>query len=191
MTAALKLALVSPEDYLASEIDSSVKREYVAGTIHAMTGGTNNHAKIARNILATLFNALGDRHCEAFASDVRIRIRDKRDIRFYYPDASVICEQNPGHELFQDHPVLVAEVLSPSTRRIDDGEKRDAYLTIPSLQYFLVVEQDSPVVVVYRRSETGFDRQIISGLEQRIELPALSISLPLADIFARISFVPE
>ncbi|WP_238397750.1 Uma2 family endonuclease [Anatilimnocola aggregata] len=162
MTAALKLTLVSPEDYLVTEIDSLVRREYVAGRVYAMTGGTNNHARIVRNVFRSLDSALGSKGpCEAHSAETKVRIRNKRDTRFYYPDASVICEQNPGSDYFQDRPVFIAEVLSPTTRRLDDGEKRDAYLTIPSLQYYLLVEQDSPDVVLYTRTETGFDRRII------------------------------
>jgi Uma2 family endonuclease len=191
MTAGSKLQFVSPEDYLASELRSPVRREYVAGTVHAMTGGTNTHARISRNTLAALHNALGSGPCEAFAADTKIRIRNRRDVRFYYPDVSVVCEPNPGTDHFQDRPVLLVEVLSQSTRRIDDSEKREAYLTIPSLHYYLLFEQDSADAVVFRRNEEGFRRELVSGLDAVVELPALNIRLALADVYHRIQFAPE
>lgn len=129
--------------------------------------------------------------CRVFSSDAKIRIRNRRDVRFHYPNGSVSCQPNPSKDHFQDRPFLIVEVLSKSPRRIDDGEQRDAYLTIPSLQYYLLVEQDSPDVVLYRREEAGFSRELVSGLDQVLELPALTICLALADVYDRIQFVPE
>ena len=70
--------------------------------------------------------------------------------RFYYPDVSVVNRPNPPHETFQDEPSAIVEVLSRRTRRIDQCEKKDAYLTIPSLNVYILVEQDAPLVQVYR-----------------------------------------
>lgn len=102
-----------------------------------------------------------------------------------------MCEPNPGTDHFQDRPVLLVEVLSQSTRRIDDSEKREAYLTIPSLHYYLLFEQDSADAVVFRRDEEDFRRELVSGLDAVVELPALKIRLALADVYHRIQFAPE
>ena len=121
MVAALKLEHITPEEYLASEIDSPVKREYWAGYIFAMTGGTNAHQLIAGNIYSTLDRLLRDKPCRPINSDTKIRIRNGRDVRFYYPDGGVVCEENPRAEHFQDKPTVIIEVPSPSTRRADEG----------------------------------------------------------------------
>src|SRR5436309_1405279 len=82
-----------------------------------------------------------------------LRLQLPTQTRFYYPDASVVCRPNPPEDSFQDNPAALFEVLSQSTRRIDEGEKKDAYLTIPSLRVYALVEQESPTVIVFRRTE--------------------------------------
>jgi Uma2 family endonuclease len=191
MNAAVKLALVPAEEYLASELNSPVKREYVAGAVYAMTGGTTNHSRIAGNVFSWLHNALGSGTCEVFGSDMKVRIQLDEEHCFYYPDVLIACEVNSGDELFQDRPTLIVEVLSPSTRRIDDGEKKDHYLSIPSLQNYLLVDQDSPSVVLYRRGKSGFSREIVSGLESVVELSHPQFKLPLAEVYRRVSFAAE
>lgn len=198
MTAARKLKttahpydLISPEEYLATEIDSPVKREYYQGHVYAMTGAINQHNRIAGNVYSTLDRLLRDHPCVPINSDTKIRIREGRGFRFYYPDAGVVCEENPRTDHFQDKPTLVVEVLSASTRRVDESEKRLGYQSIPSLQSYLLVHQDQPAVVHYRRTKSGFRAAIIQGLDEEVAIPALSISIPLAEIYRRISFAAE
>ncbi len=112
-------------------------------------------------------------------------------IRFYYPDASVICQQNPPGDTFQDAPAALFEVLSRSTLRIDEGEKKDAYLTIPSLAVYALIEQHSPTVVVFRRTENGFVRDVYTGLDAVVPLPEIGIDLPLSEVYDTIVFIPE
>jgi Uma2 family endonuclease len=90
--------------------------------------------------------------------------------------------------LFQDAPAVIVEVISKSTRRIDEGEKKDAYLAIPGLGVYLVVEQDCPLVVVHRAGPGGFQREVIKGLESVIPLPGIDTELPLSEIYQRVSF---
>lgn len=147
MTAAKKRNLISVEDYLDGELNSPVKHEYMGGDVYAMAGASNSHNLIATNTLGTLFLRLRGQRCRPYNSDTKIRIRLPTQIRFYYPDTSVICRPNPPEDSFQDEPVALAEVLSQGTRRIDEGEKKDAYLTIPSLAVYLLIEQETPAVV--------------------------------------------
>jgi Uma2 family endonuclease len=191
MSAALKWNLVPVEDYLAAELISPIKHEYLGGVVYAMAGARNVHNRIATNTLVATGTRLRGRPCQPFNSDTKIRIRMPTQTRFYYPDASVICEPNPDDDSFQDHPAAIAEVLSRSTRRIDEGEKKDAYLTIPSLNVYLLIEQDAAVVTVFRRTEAGFVREVHEGLNAVIPLPEIAIELPLAEIYAGVEFVPE
>jgi Uma2 family endonuclease len=190
MTAAHRLNLRSIEDYLAGELSSPVKHEYLGGVVYAMAGAANVHNAIASNTLVALGSRLRGRPCRPYNSDTKIRILLPAHTRFYYPDASVICRPNPANESFQDEPAVIVEVLSDSTRRLDEGEKKDAYLTIPSLQIYLLVEQDSPAVVAFRRVGHEFVREVYQGLEAAIPLDGIGTSLPLSEIYEAVAFSP-
>ncbi len=159
MSAALKWNLVSVEEYLAAEADSPVKREYVAGVVYAMAGARNAHNVICVNIVTEMRVRCGT-PCRPFNSDTKVRVRHAGQVRFYYPDTSVVCRQNPLNDVYQDEPKVIFEVLSRKTRRIDLGEKKDAYQTIPSLGVYIVVEQEAPTVIAFRRTATGFARGV-------------------------------
>src|SRR4051794_40673597 len=102
MSAALPLGQVSVEDYLACELDSQVKHEYLGGFVYAMAGARNVHNLVASNVLGVLHARLRGKPCRPYNSDTKIRVKLPTHVRFYYPDASVICESNPGEESFQD-----------------------------------------------------------------------------------------
>src|SRR5207237_2388720 len=91
----------------------------------------------------------------------------------------------------QVEPALILEVLSRRTRRVDEGEKRDAYLTIPSLAVYVLIEQDTPAVVAFRRTEGGFVREVYEGLDAVLPLGEIGIDLPLAEIYETVEFAPE
>ena len=160
MSTARQPNLVSVDDYLAGELNSDVKHEFVAGVGHAMGGDSNAHNIIATNLLRHIGNQLENSRCREFNSDTKVRVKSSSGIRFYYPDAQVVCEPNPQTDCFQDAPVLIVEVLSDSTRRTDEEEKRESYLTIPSLNTYIMLEQAIPQAILFRRTETGFERQI-------------------------------
>jgi Uma2 family endonuclease len=183
--------LVAVDDYLAGELGSPIKHEYLGGVLYAMAGARNAHNLIASNCLGTLHGRLRGKPCRAYNSDTKVRIRLPQQVRFYYPDVSVICRPNPPDDSFHDEPAAIVEVLSARTRRIDEGEKRDAYLTIPSLYCYLLVEQDTATVVVFRRTEQGFVREVHQGLDAVVPLREIGIDLSLADVYDGVEFTPE
>jgi Uma2 family endonuclease len=189
MTAAEKLDLVSVEDYLAGELNSTVKHEYLGGMVYAMAGASNRHNTIAGNLFVALHNRLRGHQCRPFNSDTKIRVRLPTQWRFYYPDASVVCRPNPPDDSFQDEPAVIVEVISEATRRIDEGEKKDAYLTIPSLLAYALLEQDTPAATVFRRTEQGFRREVYTGPTASIPLGEVDVELPLADVYEGVEFV--
>jgi Uma2 family endonuclease len=191
MSTARKLNLVSVEDYLAGELISPRKHEYVGGVVYAMAGARNVHNVIAGNTYAALHGRLRGRPCRPFNSDTKIRIHFPGYVRFYYPDASVTCQLNPPTDTFQDQPAALFEVLSRATRRLDEGEKKDAYQIIPSLAVYLLIEQDMPAVVVFRRAKDAFERETYEGLGAVIPLPEIGIDLPLVEIYETVEFHPE
>ncbi len=174
--------------YLAEEVRSPARREYVGGTAYAMAGASNAHNQVATNILVALGGRLRGSPCRAFHSDTKVRIRLPSQLRFYYPDAMVTCRPNAPTDTFQDEPVLVVEVLSPETRRTDEIEKCAAYTTIPSLAVYLLVEPASAEVVAVRRGAEGFVREVLTGLTSSIPLPEIGCELPLADIYDGVVF---
>ena len=190
MTAAKPIELISVEDYLAGELLAKRKHEYSAGRVYAMTGGRNAHNAVATSFLVAAGGRLRGKPCRPFNSDTKVHVRLATHTRFYYPDAMVVCEPNAGNDLYQDRPVLIAEVLSVGTRRIDEGEKREAYLAIPSLATYLMIESSSPRVVACERATAGggFVDHVYEGLDAVVPFPALGFSLPLAELYERVDF---
>jgi Uma2 family endonuclease len=191
MTAAKKLNLTSEADYLAAELTSEVKHEYLGGVVYAMAGARNQHYRIATRVLGMLFGRLRGKPCQPCNSDTKIRVRMPGHTRYYYPDASVVCEPKPQGDSFEDQPVAVFEVLSRATRRIDEWEKKDAYLTIPSLAVYAPVEQSTPTVVIYRRTDQRFIPEVYEGIDAVVPLSEIGADLPLAELYQGMNFPPE
>ena len=191
MSAAEKLNLFSIEDYLAAELKSPIKHEYLGGVVYAMAGARILHNQIKGNTFAALHRRLRGQRCQPYDSDNKIRIQSATQTRFYYPDVSVVCNSNPQTDSFQDEPVVIFEVLSKATRRIDEGEKKDAYLAIPSLRVYALVEQESAAIVVFRKVNAKFEREVISGTGAVLSLAEVGAELPLAEIYEGVEFAPE
>ena len=191
MSTAKKLNLVSVDDYLAGELISPTKHEYLGGVIYAMAGARNAHNVIATNTLGALYARLRGRPCRPFNSDTKIRVHLATQVRFYYPDVSVVCRPNPQTESFQDEPAVLFEVLTRGTRRIDEGEKKDAYQASPSLRVYVLIEPDTPAVVVFRRTEGRFIREVYEGLDAVLPLREIGIDLPLAEVYETVEFAPD
>ena len=191
MTAAKKLNLTSEEAYLAAELNSQIKHEFLGGVMYAMAGARNRHNRIAGRIFGTLFGRLRGNPCQPCDADTKIRLRMPGHTRYYYPDASVLCQPNPESDSFEDRPRAIFEVLSRATRRIDEGEKKDAYLTIPSLAVYALVEQSTPAIVVFRRTDQAFDPEVYEGIDAVVPLPEIGVDLPLAEIYQGMSFPPD
>jgi Uma2 family endonuclease len=180
--------LVSPEDYLEGELLAETKHEYLSGVVYAMAGAQNVHNEIAGNAFLALGSRLRGKTCRPFNSDTKVRLRLPTGLRFYYPDVQVTCQPNAAADTFQDNPVVVVEVISESTRRTDEGEKLQGYCSLPSLENYLLVESDRALVIGYRRTPDGFVREVHSGLQTIIALPAIEAELPLAEIYERVVF---
>ena len=188
MSTAKTPEFVSVDDYLATEETAITRSEYIDGWVRAMTGGTNRHNRVKVNCLVSFGLALKGKECQPFDSDTKLRIRSEGRKRFYYPDLQVVCESNAPTDVYQDTPVLIAEVLSPSTRQYDLDEKLDAYLNIPSIECYVILEQHTPFAIVMRRTDKGFLRETYEGIEATIHLPFLGCSLAFRDVYEGIEF---
>jgi Uma2 family endonuclease len=190
MTAVASSRLMTVDEYLAAELASAVRHEYLGGYLYAMAGGKNVHNLIATNFLVILGGQLRGQPCAAYNSDTKLRIRMASHTRFYYPDAMIVCAPNPPEEPYQDQPVVLVEVVSADTRRVDESEKREAYLSIPSLRTYLLVEQDEARVAVYRRGDQGFALEAYAGLDSAVPLDEIAASLRLVELYERVEFPP-
>jgi Uma2 family endonuclease len=188
MTVAKQIRLVTVEEYLAGELQSKVKHEYAGGYVYAMAGAANVHNTIAGAFFGILFNGLRGRPCQPFNSDTKVRVRMATHTRFYYPDGMLVCDSNSPGDSFQDRPVVLAEVVSEATRRIDEGEKREAYLTIPELSAYLLIETSSPRIVLHHRTDSGFVTRVYEGPDAVVPLDAVKFQLPLAELYERVDF---
>lgn len=176
---------ISPAEYLDGERLSAQKHEYLAGVVHMMAGTSIGHDRIAGNIFAELRAHLRGHPCEAFTSDVKVRIRSEVAEFYYYPDVTVDCSTQGNNALFAEAPRVIFEVLSPDTERVDRGEKRLNYQTLPSLEVYCLVDQFRVAVTVYRRTPTGWDGEFLSEKTDVLRLSGLGCELPLAAIYER------
>ena len=190
MSTARQLQPISVADYLSREQNAIHKHEYVEGVIYAMVGATNTHNRIATNGTVALGQQLRGKSCQVFNSDTKIRVRQTQGTRFYYPDLSVVCRVNPAGDTFQDEPVVIVEVMSKSTRRTDEYEKREWYLSINSVRVYVRVEQSLAAAVVDRRVDSGFEREVYVGQNAVISLPEIQCDLAFADLYENVEFLP-
>lgn len=189
MSTAPSLELLSVEDYLTGEAQSHVKCEYVSGRIYAMAGGTNVHNRIASRVLGSLYQQLADSPCEPLNSDTKVRVQRQGKICFYYPDVSVVCQSNPDEDTYQDQPVVIVEVISESTRRADEGEKCENYLTIPSLHVYVLLEQDRCAAKTYVRDPGGeFHENLYTDADAIIKLGSIKAELRFSQVYAGIEY---
>jgi Uma2 family endonuclease len=182
---ALKPPPLSHADYFALEQREDWRYEYCAGQVYAMSGGTENHALISVSTGAALISALRGKPCRVYNSDMKLYIRQHD--HFCYPDAQVLCERGVRHKLYVENPVLVVEVLSPSTESYDRGGKFEHYRSIETLEYYLLIDQDRPHVELYER-ESPTAWRLTEYKEGRVPLSKLDATLDLADLYAQVDF---
>lgn len=174
-------APISPAEYRRREADSGAKHEYVRGTVRALAGATDQHNRLALRVASALLPAAETRGCEVYVSDLRVVVREAGGELHYYPDVMVVCEPDPD-PYEKTRPCVLVEVLSPSTRVVDLGEKRVAYLSLPSLQAYLVFDQDRTWAVGYYRAEEGFEERLWEGSGE-VPVPCVDVALRLEDLY--------
>ena len=172
-------------EYLALEARSPVRHEYIAGEIFAMTGASIRHNIIALNIATALRTHLRGTPCRALMEGVKLYLKKERS--YFYPDVMVTCEPRllelDAQVQVVDSPVLIVEVLSPSTEGIDRREKLRAYRTLPSLKEYAMVSQDECRVELHRRrGDIGWDI-ITFEPGDMIELASVELALPIAEVY--------
>lgn len=191
---AKRLNKVTLKEYLAIEKERQQKYEFQNGFIYAMAGGTYNHGLICGNIFGELRTRLktGNQDCRAMTSEIKLHVESENS--FLYPDAMVVCgevgksNKDPNAVI---NPLIVFEVLSKSTATYDRGDKFFMYRQIPSLQEYVLIEQEKPQLEIYKREGDLWQITRITGLDKKLTLPALQLEIPLTDIYEGVVFEVE
>lgn len=176
---------LSFEDYLAFEEASPVRHEYVGGALHAMSGASESHEIIAGNLFAAIHAHLRGRHCTSYMGNFKLRLQVARHDVAYYPDIMVSCTRDGVERNFLRYPKLVVEVLSPSTRAIDQREKWLNYTQVATLEEYLLVSQDRPEVIVHRRS-ADWAPLCLREPGTSLGLESISLSIPFSRLYEKV-----
>lgn len=179
----------TPEEYLQLEEQAEYKSEYRDGEIIPMTGGTTNHNEISGNIYANLKFGLKKQNYRVYIADVRLWIPRYR--LYTYPDVMLI----KGEPIYADkgtttvtNPVMIAEVLSPSTQNYDLGDKFTYYRSIPEMQEYILISQQQQHVIQYTKTEAGWLLSEYEAEIEAIELSCADLRLELAEIYSGVDF---
>ena len=194
---------LTPEEYIAFERkappDSEISRyEYLNGELIAMSGASRAHNLITNNISSELRSLLKGTGCETYASDMRVSAPVTSS--YFYPDVVVVCEEPRFEDDVFDillNPIILVEVLSPSTEAYDRGEKFSHYRHLASLQEYVLVSQDKVLVERYRRPQKHEIAPVTTkdwiftafqALEDILPLTSSQCELPLQEIYERVTF---
>jgi Uma2 family endonuclease len=179
---------ISVEEYLTGELLSEVRHEYMDGEVFAMAGGTLRHNTLSLNIASELRAHFKNKKggCRVFMADVKARILAHKKHIFYYPDVMVSCDDRDANEQYLRFPKLIIEVLSDSTARLDKQEKFANYRTIPTLEEYVLVEQQRAAVTIYRRSKE-WQGELITELDAMVHLESVGLALSLSAFYDDVS----
>ena len=184
---------MSPESYLDWEREQDSKYEYENGKIIAMTGGTIPHSQIPLNFASLLLAHLRGKGCKITISDAKVSIRSKK---YYYPDVVISCDERDrfSHDFLQ-YPILIAEVLSPSTEARDRGVKQQNYMAIETLQTYILITPERPIIEIYQRLDRTWEYQSIAIADTSFEredplihITSIDLQFPLSAIYENVDF---
>ena len=183
----------TPEQYLEMDRKAAYRSEYVSGEILAMAGASREHNRITLNIGTSLTLQLRGTTCEPFTSD--LRVKGRKTGAYLFPDAVVGCAPLEFEDASMDillNPVVIMEVLSPTTASGDRGWKFAHYRRLATLKDYVMVSQRKPSVEHYtRQADDQWVLTDIRGLDRVLHLPSIGCDLPLSDIYERVEFAPE
>ena len=185
---------LTPEEYITLERKAvpdaeTVRSEYINGEIINMSGASRAHNLITINISTALHSRLRGSGCETYANEMRVSTPSTNS--YFYPDVVVVCEEPRfGDDVFDTllNPIVIVEVLSPSTEAYDRGEKFAHYRQLTSLQEYVLVVQDQIRVEHYRRQERQWIFTDFEKHDEILPLPSIECELPLREIYERVTF---
>lgn len=193
-TEAERIGYMTESEYLATEEASPVKREFLGGLVYAMAGASDSHNNIAMNLYRMLGTQLRGRRCAPFGTDMKLFMRSSGGRKpphfpyYYYPDAMIACDPTDNASGIRERPSALFEIISESTRNVDEREKCSMYHLLPSLDAYVRIEQGKPEVALEHLLPDGWMVERITGLDGVVHLPSLEIELPLAELYERVDF---
>jgi Uma2 family endonuclease len=189
MASAARQTFPTAAEYLAAERVALEKHEYDAGRVVAMAGASRRHNLISVNLLSAIHSGLKDRPCEVYGGDMRVEVEDTG--LYTYPDVAVVC----GKPRFEDkeldtllNPVVLIEILSPSTESADRGRKFAHYRRIESLREYVLVAQDRAFIERYTRQGQDWLLTELSHDDDVLRLASVEVEVPLREIYAKVRF---
>lgn len=173
------------EEYLEWEKESLEKHEYYRGEIFAMAGASTPHNIICINMIRDLAVALKGKTCRPYGSDMRMNIPE--NTLFTYPDISIYCNEPISSKEDADtviHPTVIIEILSPSTKGYDRGNKFKLYRDIPTLKEYILVDSEFVSLEAWRLNDNNnWELQEYNSLDAQLSIPAISFSMPILEIY--------
>jgi Uma2 family endonuclease len=181
------------EEYFELERDSAERWEFFGGEVFCMSGVSRNHGELESNLMTSLTTALRERGCRVYPANIRVKVPAAPPYR--YPDLSIVCEE-PAFETIGGvdvlaNPVVLVDVLSPSTEAYDRGDKFTYYKSISSLREYVLVAQHRTHVTHYVRGDHGkWDYEELNGLEASVMFTSVGCTIALNDIYRGLRFDP-
>jgi Uma2 family endonuclease len=177
-----KVGDISEETYLEDEKMRDIKHEYFDGEIFAMAGASISHQRIISNLVINIGTHLKHTPCEVFSSDIKVRADSGK--KYFYPDALVVCQNDDKDAYYTESPRIIVEVLSNSTRKFDKNLKRHIYQAIPTLEEYVLIEQDRVEIEISRRSTNW--QPVFYFIDDDITFESIDLTLPVLELYQRV-----
>jgi len=172
---------ISEEDYLQGELLAETKHEYIDGDVYAMAGASENHNLLSVNMASELRNLLKGTPCRTFIADMKVKVGSS----FFYPDVMVVCQEDNENEYYKNAPVIIVEILSKSTRHLDQTDKRLRYQKIPTLEEYVLIEQDKGEIQVFSKKDHW--QSFYYYLDDAITFSSLGVAVLVEDIYYQVN----
>lgn len=185
-----KFNYISTEEYLAEERAALEKHEYYKGEVFAMSGASLEHNIISRNMMVFVGGKLKGKACQPFGSNLRIHIPP--NTLFTYPDLTIFCDKPVLTDNSFDtalNPVVIIEILSPSTRNYDMGIKFMLYRDIETLKEYILIDSEAVYVQKHlRQPDNSWVLTEIKQIQEALHIHTIELSIPLTEIYEGVSF---
>lgn len=177
--------LLTPPEYLAKERRADYRSEFYRGEMFAMSGASWEHTLIKDNLAGEVRNQLRDGPCRVVTSDLRVKVLATG--LYTYPDVVIVCDEPQFEDDVFDtllNPRVIVEVLSDSTEKYDRGEKFAQYRQLPSVQEYVLVAQDRPLVERFvRQADDSWLLTAFDNVSQTLALESVPVRVSLMDIY--------
>ncbi len=182
--------LLTPDQYLVQERQADFKSEYFRGETFAMAGASREHNLIVANIVGEFRNALKERPCEVYPSDMRVKVSPSG--LYTYPDAVVVCEKPQFEDQAVDtllNPTVLLEVVSESTESYDRGAKSSRYRELVSLKEYVLIAQDRVSIECYvRQPGNRWLLRDVQSIEDAAVFESVDVTIPASEVYRGIDF---